>query len=34
MCYRRDVIDRHHVGEPHQIDLRRIRSAGLLASRI
>ncbi|HKA69419.1 MAG TPA: hypothetical protein VKG85_09915 [Actinomycetes bacterium] len=28
MCYRRDVIDRHHVGEPHQIDLWRIRSAG------
>jgi phenylalanyl-tRNA synthetase alpha chain len=28
MCYRRDVIDRHHVGEPHQIDLWRIRCAG------
>lgn len=28
MCYRRDVIDRHHVGEPHQVDLWRIRSAG------
>jgi len=28
MCYRRDVIDRHHVGEPHQIDLWRIRGAG------
>lgn len=28
ICYRRDVIDRHHVGEPHQIDLWRIRSAG------
>lgn len=24
MCYRRDVIDRHHVGEPHQLDLWRI----------
>ena len=28
MCYRRDVIDRHHVGEPHQVDLWRIRAAG------
>lgn len=28
MCYRRDVIDRHHVGEPHQIDLWRIRGSG------
>jgi len=28
MCYRRDVIDRHHVGEPHQMDLWRIRAAG------
>ena len=28
ICYRRDVIDRHHVGEPHQIDLWRIRPAG------
>jgi phenylalanyl-tRNA synthetase alpha chain len=25
ICYRRDVIDRHHVGEPHQMDLWRIR---------
>lgn len=25
ICYRRDVIDRLHVGEPHQIDLWRIR---------
>ena len=25
LCYRRDVIDRQHVGEPHQIDLWRIR---------
>ena len=28
ICYRRDVIDRHHVAEPHQIDLWRIRSHG------
>lgn len=28
ICYRRDVIDRHHVGEPHQLDLWRIRLAG------
>jgi phenylalanyl-tRNA synthetase alpha chain len=28
LCYRRDVIDRHHVGEPHQIDLWRIRTGG------
>lgn len=28
ICYRRDVIDRHHVGEPHQIDLWRVRPAG------
>ncbi|MCI0687243.1 MAG: hypothetical protein L0Y54_08410 [Sporichthyaceae bacterium] len=28
LCYRRDVIDRHHVGEPHQLDLWRIRSSG------
>ncbi|MEL6348577.1 MAG: hypothetical protein AAFV53_36065, partial [Myxococcota bacterium] len=26
LLYRRDVIDRHHIGEPHQIDLWRIRS--------
>jgi phenylalanyl-tRNA synthetase alpha chain len=25
MVYRRDCIDRHHVGEPHQVDLWRIR---------
>jgi phenylalanyl-tRNA synthetase alpha chain len=25
LVYRRDCIDRHHVGEPHQIDLWRIR---------
>lgn len=25
ICYRRDVIDRHHVGEPHQHDLWRVR---------
>jgi phenylalanyl-tRNA synthetase alpha chain len=28
VCYRRDVIDRHHVGEPHQIDLWRVRRSG------
>lgn len=28
MCYRRDVIDRHHVGEPHQMDVWRIRRGG------
>ncbi|HZM77055.1 MAG TPA: hypothetical protein VFC19_15070 [Candidatus Limnocylindrales bacterium] len=28
ICYRRDVIDRHHVGEPHQMDLWWIRPDG------
>ncbi|NUT36459.1 MAG: hypothetical protein HOV79_25680 [Hamadaea sp.] len=28
MCYRRDVIDRHHVGQPHQHDLWLIRPDG------
>jgi len=28
ICYRRDVIDRHHVGEPHQMDLWRLRRDG------
>jgi len=28
ICYRRDVIDRHHVGEPHQMDLWWIRPNG------
>ncbi|HEY2792189.1 MAG TPA: hypothetical protein VGJ28_07540 [Micromonosporaceae bacterium] len=28
MCYRRDVIDRHHVAEPHQHDLWRVRTSG------
>jgi phenylalanyl-tRNA synthetase alpha chain len=28
LCYRRDVIDCHHVGEPHQMDLWRIRRTG------
>jgi len=28
LVYRRDCIDRHHVGEPHQVDLWRIRRAG------
>ncbi len=29
IVYRRDVIDRLHVGEPHQLDLWRIRRGGL-----
>ena len=28
ICYRRDAIDRLHTGEPHQLDLWRIRSNG------
>ncbi|WP_213450530.1 tRNA ligase subunit PheS family protein [Rhizomonospora bruguierae] len=28
ICHRRDVIDRHHVGAPHQMDLWRIRLDG------
>jgi phenylalanyl-tRNA synthetase alpha chain len=28
ICYRRDVIDRRHVGEPHQVDLWRVRRDG------
>ena len=28
ICYRRDVIDRRHVGEPHQMDLWRVRRHG------
>lgn len=28
LVYRRDVVDRSHVGEPHQVDLWRIRSTG------
>ena len=28
LCYRRDSIDREHTGEPHQLDLWRIRSQG------
>src|SRR6266568_4584063 len=28
ICYRRDVIDSGHVGEPHQLDLWRIRRGG------
>lgn len=28
LVYRRDAIDRQHVGEPHQVDLWRIRAAG------
>lgn len=29
LVYRRDCIDRHHVGEPHQVDLWRIRRGEL-----
>jgi phenylalanyl-tRNA synthetase alpha chain len=29
LVYRRDVIDRHHVGEPHQLDLWRISTTPL-----
>ncbi|HMG25167.1 MAG TPA: hypothetical protein VK607_27705, partial [Kofleriaceae bacterium] len=28
LVYRRESIDRHHVGEPHQVDLWRIRRGG------
>ncbi len=28
LVYRRDVVDRRHVGEPHQVDLWRIRARG------
>jgi phenylalanyl-tRNA synthetase alpha chain len=28
LCYRREGIDRHRVGEPHQVDLWRIRTVG------
>lgn len=28
LCYRRDSIDRQHTGEPHQLDLWRIRNGG------
>ena len=28
LVYRRECIDRHHVGEPHQVDLWRIRRGG------
>jgi phenylalanyl-tRNA synthetase alpha chain len=28
LVYRRDVVDRHHVGEPHQLDLWRLRRGG------
>jgi len=30
VVYRRDCIDRHHVGEPHQMDIWRIRRGGAL----
>jgi phenylalanyl-tRNA synthetase alpha chain len=29
LCYRRDVIDRIHVGEPHQLDIWRVSTAPL-----
>ena len=32
LVYRRDCIDRHHVGEPHQVDLWRIRRGPALAA--
>jgi phenylalanyl-tRNA synthetase alpha chain len=32
LVYRRDCIDRHHVGEPHQVDLWRIRRGPALTS--
>jgi phenylalanyl-tRNA synthetase alpha chain len=28
LVYRRDVVDRHHVGEPHQLDVWRLRRGG------
>jgi phenylalanyl-tRNA synthetase alpha chain len=33
LVYRRDQIDRHHVGEPHQVDLWRIRRGGYALDR-
>ncbi|MDQ5851777.1 MAG: hypothetical protein M3380_06800, partial [Chloroflexota bacterium] len=33
LVYRRDAIDRHHEGEPHQLDLWRIRTVGRLLGR-
>lgn len=32
LVYRRDVVDRTHVGEPHQVDLWRIRSTPLTSA--
>ncbi len=32
MCYRRDAIDRLHTGEPHQVDLWRIRTGAPLTT--
>jgi phenylalanyl-tRNA synthetase alpha chain len=32
LVYRRDSIDRHHVGEPHQLDLWRIRRGEVLGN--
>jgi phenylalanyl-tRNA synthetase alpha chain len=28
ICYRRDVVDRQHVGEPHQLDIWQLRRGG------
>ncbi len=33
LAYRRDVVDRLHVGEPHQLDLWRVRRGGRLGER-
>ncbi|AJT41944.1 hypothetical protein [Psychromicrobium lacuslunae] len=30
LVYRRDAVDRHHVGTPHQLDIWRIKSRGML----
>jgi phenylalanyl-tRNA synthetase alpha chain len=32
LVYRRDVVDRLHVGEPHQVDLWRVRRSGRLST--
>ena len=32
LVYRRDAIDRTHVGAPHQVDLWRLRARGLLGA--
>lgn len=33
MCYRRDVVDRTHCGEPHQMDIWRIKRSNLFFER-